>query len=423
MIPPPHDAKAERALLGSILIDAAQGIKHLRSVEHIITSPDFFYLDNHRVIWRAMLEIGDGLDAVTLLSKLSEAGHLDKIGGQAYLLAEVIGAVATSAHVEHYSKIVASRYYEREIIASSRSLALDPEPEKIEPVRKWILLREGLTAPVGGSIEDITLDLCEALDNHRLPTLYHTHYKLFDDVWHGCYPGEVNVWAGAPNAGKSVTLLNLMLRAAKTGTGCLYFGTEMNKNELVQRMIPMVGGPYAYEVRKGQGPNYQKRYADACAALSGLPIIIVDNPAPTLADIESSIAQAKAKVVYLDYLEQFSMPRAENLRLKITEFMRELKILARKMDVVINLAAQLSRGSYSGSGNDAPKLSMLSESSAIEKVADRVVLFWTPLERQKEAEAFKSLKEYATAKNRHGRAGESGDLILDGQTLMLQEKI
>jgi len=103
--------------------------------------------------------------------------------------------------------------------------------------------------------------------------------------------------------------------------------------------------------------------------------------------------------------------------------MRELKILARKMDVVINLAAQLSRGSYSGSGNDAPKLSMLSESSAIEKVADRVVLFWTPLERQKEAEAFKSLKEYATAKNRHGRAGESGDLILDGQTLMLQEKI
>ena len=419
---PPNDLAAERAALGSILIEAAQGASRLRSVGHIITTPEMFYSEVHRKIWQAMLDIGEGVDSRTLSSKLKEKKQLDEIGGEIYLLKDLSGSVATAAHIEHYARIVARLYFERQIINEARKIATDPELSRIEPLRDLVLSREQMliNAP-SQDIGTVLGDMVAHLDDKAANKKIMTGYECWDDIWYGCLPGEINTWGAATNEGKSVLLLNLMLCAAGAGHKCLIFGTEMSAGELSQRMIAIYSGLSARLIRRGWGPssNERERYLDACDALTKLPIVVIDDPEPSLADIEVAISTHGTEVLFLDYLERFSMPREENLRLRIREFMRSLKSMARRRGVVVHLAAQLNRMSYSQE-DMRPRMAMLSESSAVEKESDRVMLLWAPKAKNECGSAITHI-EITTAKNRHGAKGGIASMSLSNISLSITE--
>ncbi len=420
MLTPPNDPKAEQAVLGSILIDAWQGIRHLRSVQHIIISPDMFYVGSHRIIWQAMLTLGEALDGRTLASTLAGSGQLDEVGGEAYLLCDLVNAVATASYVEHYARIVARLHYERKIIDEARRIATNPEPSRIEPLRDLVLSREQMIkAAPARDIGAVLGDMVDHLDDPTANKKIMTGYGCWDDIWYGCMPGEVNTWAAATKQGKSVLLLNLMLRAAKSGNRCIFFGTEMSASELSQRMIAIYSGLSARLIRRGLDPTTKERYLTACDELSKLPIAIIDDPEPSLADIEIAVSTHGADILFLDYLERFTMPYAENLRLKIREFMRGIKSLARRRGVLINLASQLNRLSY-GREETRPNMSMLSESSAVEKESDRIILLWTPKDQNSE-ESFVTHIEAIQAGNRHGPSGKPSALTMDRINLRINE--
>lgn len=427
ILTPPADLGAERAVLGSILVDSSQGLLHMRAIEHIITDAEMYYEERHRLIWRSMLALGDTLDPRSLISDIKARGALEHCGGEVYILRDLVDAVGTAAHVQHYARIVARTYYERRIIQESRRMAASPDPASIEPLRDLVLAREQMIAAApAGDIRTVLGDMVHNLDNPAAQRRIMTGYQCWDILWSGMFPGEVNTWAAATNEGKSVLLLNLMLRAARAGHRCLIFGTEMSAAELSQRMIAIHGNLSARAIRRGIDPKTRDRYIDTCEALSKLPITIVDDPEPSLADIEVAVSTHGTEVLYLDYLERFAMPQEDNLRLRIREFMRRLKNLARRRGLVVHLAAQLNRMAYPATGGGGekkdrrPVMSMLAESAAIEKESDRVMLMWAPKSRQA-AGAVDTQLEIVGAKNKHGARGVPTSLTMSGVSLCITE--
>ncbi len=429
----PHDDEVEQAVLGSMMVEA-----RAVQVARQFLKADHFFNPAHKLVFEAMLKIADAgseVDIVTVSSKLRDAAKLDNTVSGADL-AEFINRVTTAAHVEHYSKIVAGLYLEREIIRCCGELAMRQTNDLLDRLRALHLEKESLNAPFMFTYEHGLVAVLEALENPPKGAIFKTYYPTIDACWHAIKKGEVNTWGAATNDGKSVMLLNLLDRAAMDKKRCLYVGTEMSAIETVSRHLSIQAGVEAWRIRKPEldRGHFSKISTVMADVMSKMQVSILDDPEPDLAKIEAAIYNCKPDIVFLDYLERFSMPRAENLRLQIKEFMRRLKTMARRNNVVVHLAAQLNRDVY-GSEERPPTLADLSESSAIEKESDRVILLWS----QRAKPAYRKgpdaqpapppvvlrdhhrLIQAIGAKNRHGPKGLTFEFVLSEINLKVQE--
>lgn len=436
----PFDLDVEQAVLGSMIIEA-QAVRTARQ----FLGMECFYSVAHQRIFKAILELTDSgsvADVVLLMAHLRDRDELQTIGGGHYL-GELVNRVVTAEHVEHYAKKVSCLYLEREIIMTCHGLAAagqEQRPKFLENLRKMHLTLESINSPYLLSYETGLVGLADEMLNPEIVKIFKTGYPTIDALWKAIKAGEVNTWAAATNEGKSVVLLNLMDRAALAGEKCLYVGTEMEAIETVQRHLSMRSGVEAWRIRKPElmKTHVSKIHSTMSDVMSKMKVSILDDPEPSLAKIEAAIYASKAEVVFLDYLERFEMPRAENLRLQIKEFMKRLKTLARRNKVVIHLAAQLNRDTY-GVEERPPNLADLSESSAIEKESDRVVLMWSP--RNGKAAPIRKGPPQATeqalptpvlvahqrfilancAKNRHGPKNTTFEFVLNEIDLKVME--
>ncbi len=417
----------EKAVLGSILIDGQAGIHHLRSAQALISKPEMFFFTPHRQIWQTMLEVGDGVDVTTLAQRLKEKGELEEVGDWKFLLIELSQSVATAAHIEHYARLVARSYYEREINKAAITMSTSQSQESLELITRLVLAREDLSSP---PMFDYTVSLADMLDeitdDKKVEKTYKFNFMSLDRLIHGLKKGEVNTFGAATNQGKSLLLLNLMDFQARAGERCLFVGSEMSARETFSRHLSMTSGVASWKIREGGKvliPDIDAVHTAISEILSTLPITILDYPSPTLEKIETAIGKSKAGMVFIDYLERMTLPKAENLRLAVKEFMRRLKTLARKTNVVIFLASQLNRNTYSTLADTTPTLGDLSESSAIEKESDRVFLMWKPKSIQVDDDGLNSRIEIIKAKDRHGPNGLKTILRINGKTLRIEENL
>ena len=416
---PPNNQDAEQALIGSCLFDPG-AVK----VAKQFTEPKGFYILANEEIFKTILELDASrqlIDIISVAHALRQSNRLERCGGTDYLR-DCTERVATSAHAEYYAKLVSGLSYERQIINASKALAEDQTNENIEAVRKLVLAKENLIAPSLFNYQDNLFDILNKIEKKNMGPLFDTGYPTIDRAWNGMKPGEVNTWAAMTNDGKSLMLLNLMHRAASRKETCLYVGTEMSAEETVLRHLSIDSRVEAWKIRKGDcgAEDYKRLNESLSSSLYELPIKILDDPEPALKDIEVAIQSSKAKVVFLDYLERFTLPREESLRLRIKEFMRGVKTLARQTNTVIHLASQLNRNAYKTS--EAPSMSDISESSAVEKESDRVMLMWSPRPKV-ERQAFEPREiEIIQAKNRHGTRGMKFSMHLNPINLTISEK-
>jgi replicative DNA helicase len=430
IVEPPNDPEVEQAVLGSMMVE-----KEAIDVALQLLTPQKMYNEQHRMIFKAIQRIherGVAVDVVLLASELRSKNELDSVGGGAYL-ADCINRVTTAAHVGYYAKKVLALCLDREIIKACGEMAVTPSAEGLDRLRKIHLERESIDSPM---MFDYQVGMKGVLDQILKPEnarRFQTHYPSIDAAWHGMKAGELNVWGGATNEGKSLLLLNLLDRSAEAGERCLYVGTEMEAIETVERHLSIQSNVEAWKIRvpKIEGQDLTK-LRTAVKDMANMSINILDDPEPNLAKIEAAIHASKSEVVFLDYLERFELPRADQLRLQIKEFMRKLKTLARRTDTVIHLAAQLNRDTY-GAEQRPPTLADLSESSAIEKEADRVGLLWTPPDARsgkagaKPSSATPGIGEHCrmvqiiNAKSRHCPKGFTFDFVLNSINLKIQE--
>lgn len=392
---PPQSYDAETSLLGSLIINSDGFIKIADMIK-----PDDFFSEQHRIIFKAMKALHDRhspIDILTLSEQLKSSGSLDAIGGASYLT-ELTNYVPTAAHLEQYAEIVADKSIRRRLISASADIATighDEDktlPELIEEAETRLFevsqkhVRQDIT-----SLESILAESFDRLDDlHRkkgglrgIPT----GLSDLDKKIAGLQRSDLVVVAGRPSMGKTAIMLNISLDVAtKANQGSvLYFSLEMSKEQLVDRLLAAEADVDAWKLRTGDGLTDEdfERISTAMGALAEAPIYIDDTSGITVSDLRTKARrlhhQHPLAVIMVDYLQLMSggsrFAATANRVQEISEISRNLKILARELNVPVVAASQLSR-SVENRTPQIPQLADLRESGSIEQDGDIVIFLY-----------------------------------------------
>ncbi len=411
--------ECEKAVLGAILADSGA-----IAVAREVLTPGLFLNPSLGAIFGIMCEMSEkrkAIDMTTISQEMTERGVFERLGGNEALLG-CIKSVETSAHVAHYSRYVANAHYDRRITQACREMSDNPGKAQMEAIEGLFRQKQGLESSPVLDYETGLYDLVDNVTNPAKSGGLKTGLPILDKAWISVKPGEINTWCAATNVGKSLMLLNLMNLAASIGQKCLYVGTEMTATETANRHLSILSGvdPWKMRLPRLNEEEIGRMVRAVSERMSSLPISILDDPEPGLKEIEAAIISKKPQVVFLDYLERFMLPKEESMRLRVKEFMRQLKSLSRRRGVIIHLASQLNRSAY-GMEEKTPTMAEISESSAVEKESDRIMIMWTP--KAKQTTDAGRVIEIIQAKNRHGRRGLVFDLFLSERNLQITEMV
>lgn len=392
---PPQSLDIEASLLGSLLIDSDAFVK----ISDIIESLDF-YDERHKLIFSAMRSLYDKrspVDILTLSEQLKSQGHLDMVGGAGYLT-ELTNTVPTASHLEQYAEIVADKAIRRRLISASEDIAdigsneSKSLQELIEEAETRLFevsqrhVRQDIT-----SLESILGDSFDRLDDlHRNKGVIRgipTGLKDIDKLLAGLQRSDLIVVAARPSMGKTALMLNISLDiATKAKQGAvLFFSLEMSKEQLVDRLLAAEAGVDAWKLRTGEGltdTDFEKLSA-AMGELAEAPIFIDDTSGITVSDLRTKARrlhhQHPLAAIMVDYLQLMSggsrFAAVANRVQEISEISRNLKILARELNVPVVAASQLSR-SVENRSPQIPQLADLRESGSIEQDADIVAFLY-----------------------------------------------
>ena len=376
---PPQNIDAEMSVLGSLLIDP-EAITKVASFLH----PDDFYREAHRQIYEAMLSLyerREPADLVTVANELERRGQLTEIGGDAYLL-KLVNQVPTSAHVEHYARIVEQTAVRRRLIKAAGEIAALAYREA-EDVRETIDQAERLLfqvsqrqlgrdlVPIGKVLSDY-FDEIEYLYQHQgqftgLPT----GFADLDKLLSGLQPSDLIVVAARPGVGKTSLVLSIAQYMAVEQKKCVaLFSLEMSAQQVAQRLISAETGIDSQRLRVGKIRDHEfEEIARAIGLLSDTALYIDDTPAISTMELRTKArrlaTERQLDTVIVDYLQLMrSGIRTENRVQEISYISRALKSLARELMVPVIAVSQLSRA-VEARQDKRPILSDLRESGCL----------------------------------------------------------
>ena len=406
----PHDQGAERYVLGSVLIDRDAIFK----IADLLTVQDF-YIARHQRIYAAALELlerRERIDPLTIQSELARREELDRAGGAAYLR-ELVEQVPVSVDIERQAHRVRDRSLLRRLLAAARDIAADAydEPTDIPLTldraeqRIFALRDETANAQlrhIKAALEASWDQISERVDHPNVMSGIASGFNEIDRYTEGFTKGDLVILAARPSVGKTSLALGIAFGAAKKGTGVLVVSLEMDVKQIVTRFLGLTGQTNILTLRTG-GDVLDTGAADA---LTKLPILIDDTPGISVMELRMKARRAMSHMdiglIVVDYLQLMRTAEKEENRVQeITTITRNLKSLARELNVVVIALSQLSRAA--GDSGQEPKLSTLRESGSIEQDSDQVVMLWRDKEEVPPG-APKVIKG-SVAKNRNGPTG------------------
>jgi len=416
---PPQNLEAEESVLGAVLLDNDA----LNSVVEIL-SPEDFYRDAHRRIYRAMVDLADHnqpVDAITLTDALRRLGALEEVGGPS-VIAELALRVPTAANATHYARIVREKAVLRslasvatEIAGSAYEARADADEFLDEAEHKIFEISERRIRPSFHSMAELTresLKLIERLYERReLVTGVPTGFTDLDRITAGLQPADLIIIAARPSMGKTALALNIAAYAAMQAepkVGVAFFSLEMSKEQLVLRMLCSEARVDSSRARAGflKGDDFPK-LAQAAARLSEAPIFIDDS-----SDTSPIVLKAKCRrlarersnnlgLIIVDYLQLMRSSRpGESREKEISEISRSLKSLAKELNVPVIALSQLNR-QVETRPDRRPLLADLRESGAIEQDADVIAFVYRDEMYHKDSKAA-GTAEIIIAKQRNG---------------------
>lgn len=415
----PHDLLAEQAVLGSIFLDPDK----IHIASEYLTKDSFFKL-SHGMVFNIMQELsdkGDPIDPVSVKSALDSIGQFEQIGGMPFL-ASLINAVPTSAHIEHYSKVVAEKSRARKVIedlSHSISSVYDGQKDLNEILSQT---EQNLSTisneqkkgfrPIIDVIDSTQSILDERSQKVGDVTGTSTGFTDFDQITTGLHEDNLIIIAARPAMGKTAFALNIAQNVAKNSDKAVaIFSLEMGAESLVERMLLAEGLIPSYHVRTGNLTESEwRRMISAQERLARGKIFIDDTAGVKISEIRSKAKRLAQEndglgLIVIDYLQLIEGRGRENRQQEVSEISRQLKILAKELKVPVIALSQLSRG-VDQRNDKRPILSDLRESGSIEQDADIVAfLYREAYYKRDEQEEPDNVTELILEKNRHGSLG------------------
>jgi len=414
----PHSVEAEEAVLGSVLLNSDS----LYEVAAFLQPDDFFIVRNSWV-WEAILRLherNEQIDYVTVVEELRQQGRLDEIGGAAYIT-YLINHTPSSIYAEAYGRIVERAAIRRRLLAAASEIAqlaheesadinevIDRAEASLFSVTERRLRKE--LVPINIAISEY-YDRIEHLYEHRgEPLGVPSGFVDLDRLLGGLQKSDLIIVAGRPGMGKTSWLLSVALNAARARARVAIFSMEMSNEQIVQRLISSETGINTQNLRLGQLDDRQwTLFVEAAGTLSNVRIFLDDTPAQSPIQMRTKCRRLYSEhgldLIIVDYLQLMNsgMGRSENRVQEISFISRQLKQLARELNVPVLAAAQLSRA-VEQRQDKRPQLSDLRESGSIEQDAD-VVMFIYREEVYNENTERQNQADILVSKHRNGPTG------------------
>ncbi len=418
---PPHSIDAEKALLGSALMNP----EVMHEVTDIISNRSF-YSNQNRSVWIVLSELhgkSTPIDLLSVSSRLKEKGLLEDAGGMAYLT-ELINIVPSSGHAKHYAEIVENKHVMRDLLRAAEeinNLGYDEEADLHDILEKAEKALYGVTNKTGSRK---FVELKDTLDEawERLDHLHKTRNELrgvptgfpeLDLKLSGFQKSDLIILAARPSMGKTSLALDIARKAAVNHkVPVAIFSLEMSSQQLVDRMLAAESMVDSWKIRTGHNLSVEndfKSIGEAIARLQQAPIFIDDAPGNNILKMRAVARRLKNDkglgLIVVDYL-QLMVPTQlskynDNLVQQVTEISRSLKNLARELEVPVLALSQLSRAVEQRGGK--PRLSDLRDSGSIEQDAD--VVMFIHREADQDMGGKKEEAEILIEKHRNGPTG------------------
>jgi len=381
---PPHNAEAEQAALGALLLDPD-------AVPHILKylRPDDFYVNANKNVFTAIVSLfekGQKADLITLADEMRVLTLLDRSGGPAYI-AKLTDAVPSSANMEYYAKIVQECSIRRNLLRLAADISQKAHDESIETGVLLDELQEAIfevnqdrQTVSYRSVREIVPDAMKMIEqlskNKNQYTGVPSGYAQLDSMTSGFQDSELIIIGARPSVGKTAFALNIASHVAlRERLPVCFFSLEMSDLSLTYRILSSEARIDSEKVKSGLiKPSDIQSLMDAASRIYDAPMYIVDVPNIKLLDLRSLARRMKSekdvKIIFIDYItlithENQDLPRWE----QISSISRSLKALARELRIPVVALSQLKREAEGKS----PSLADLRESGSIEQDADLIM--------------------------------------------------
>ncbi len=419
---PPQNIEAEQSILGSLMISKDAIASVLGNIH-----PDDFYLSRHTEQFKAILSLyqkNEAVDVVTVVDELNKLNSLDKAGGYEYIV-DVLNSVPTAANVHHYVDIVKEKSVLRKMITSgtdvvAKSYEDSEESDTIlnDAIKSFMDISKTNTdtdfAQIGDVVNNVWDDISESYGKEDQILGTPTGYADLDLMCSGFQPSDLIILAARPAMGKTTLAMNFALNVAtQANAGVAVFSLEMPKEQLALRMLSSEAKVDMSRLRTANIAEQEYRgLAKALGRLSEAPIFIDDTPGLSPMQIRAKcrrlMMEHDIKIILIDYLQlmRIQRKRIESRFQEVSEIVREIKAMAKELQVTVIALSQLSRDVEKRGADALPKLSDLRESGEIEQTADIVMFIHREDYYDSSPDNRTGLANLIIAKQRNGPTGK-----------------
>ena len=391
---PPQVLDFEEVVLGAMMIDK-KGVDEVIDILH----PEAFYSESHNLIFTAIVKLFEKtkpIDLLTVSSQLKKEKKLNQVGGDFYLI-QLTKKVSSSAHIVYHARIILQKYIQRRLIKISNEIIEDAYDETKDVFDMLDNAESKLYEVTQGNIKTSTVqarDLViqaknkiEEIANKEGMSGVPSGFTKIDKITSGWQNSDLIIVAGRPGMGKTAFTLTMARNIAiDQKIPIAFFSLEMSSVQLITRLISSETGLSSDKLRTGKLEDHEwKQLNVKVSELENAPLYIDDSPSLSIFDLRAKArrlsSQFGIKVIIIDYLQLMTpggSNKSGNREQEISTISRNLKALAKELDIPIIALSQLSRAVELRGGTKRPILSDLRESGAIEQDADIVSFLYRP---------------------------------------------
>ena len=423
---PPQAVEVEEAVLGALMLE-----KNALTAVIDILSPDAFYKDTHKMIYKVIQSLfakSEPVDIITVTNELKKTGQIDVVGG-AFFITQLTNRVASAANIEFHARIILQKHIQRELIRISTEIANEAYHETTDVLELLDRAEKNLFSITEGNIRRSFSDMrsiikqaIEQIENARKNesgiTGVPSGFTDLDRLTSGWQKSDLIILAARPGMGKTAFVLSLARNAAvEFRRPVALFSLEMSSVQLVNRLISAETELSGEKLKKGNLADYEwEQLTSKITKLTDAPIYIDDTPALSIFELRAKCRRLKAQkdiqMIIIDYLQLMTSQsdnRSGNREQEISTISRSLKSIAKELEVPVIALSQLSREVEKRGGDKRPLLSDLRESGAIEQDADMVAFIYRPeyynITQDEQGQPLDGVAEIIMAKHRNGSLG------------------